>query len=646
MGSYIEKDIDYLRAIDGLGEDYLETEEFARYKEIIEARNQSNLAYDIVYTSDMRAIPYVNTRKMAISKGRPLTTGDTDVCVVSELFTETYGLSVGDTLHIELGDKLLQGQGQYGTRYRTAENLSNFITSVDLEIIGVYQFNNEWIERLNDYNWSYGPATIFVPTSLLPVEIPKDHEILMGDCSVFIEDPHDIEEFRAAAELMAAKMGLALHYSDGGWSGIKDNLDTGALASLLTTVLYVLGAALALLLAVYLYIDRNKKSYAIMRTLGVPGKKAGISVTLPLIVLSIISLPIGSISGLYYASYTAAKTLANISGDSAPEGYIYVLNAAIPLGVVFFCLVLELLFIFSMTLLFLWKMKKTPPLELLLEHTDTPKKAGILQNCFTDPRYKPDMADMASVPLEFDTVKLSDVLTSTNLETNRATHGKYRAPQQVGAYILRHMHRGIGKTVGALLLTVILAAGIGMFVLARLTYQEAYHQLNVKGRAMQFSSNYITELSKSDLIKDIYYYNNYRVRVNGVGVLSPMTFTNDFDQYLTDDYTVTYAKGYDRSVFEGTGAVCFVGQKLAETLGVHAGDDITLMSEDLYSFMPQIYEEDELEFAIERAGKSYKIAGILHSENADENAGIYSIINEAAENLYSQPFSVDYCGIH
>ena len=37
------------------------------------------------------------------------------------------------------------------------------------------------------------------------------------------------------------------------------------------------------------------------------------------------------------------------------------------------------------------------------------------------------------------------------------------------------------------------------------------------------------------------------------------------------------------------------------------------------------------------------MVGILHSEDADENTGIYSVINEAAENLYSQPFPVDYC---
>ncbi len=640
VGTFMTQGIEFIRVVDGLEKDYLETEEFAAYKEIIDATNQSTSVYDIVYTSDMRAIPYVNEHKIAISKGRPLTTGDKDACVVSEIFLETYGLSVGDKIHIELGDKLLWGRGESGSRYRVAEGLSNFVSSVELEIIGAYQFTTEWYDRFNDSNWSYGPATIFVPSSLLPVEVPKDHEISMGDFSVFIEDPHNIKAFQEAAEPMAADLSLALRFSDGGWSGIKDNLDSGSLASLLTTVLYVLGAVLALLLAVYLYIDRNKQTYAIMRTLGVPGKKAGFSVILPLGVLSVLAIPIGGIAGLFYASSTAAKTLADISGSSAPEGYVYILNATLPTGVVILCLIVELFFIFLMTLFFLQKMKKASPLELLEDHTGISKKEGIFQNHFADAKHTPEITDTSPVPCGLNITKLSDGLDS---DAKELTHGTYHAVRQVCAYILRHMQRGIGKTVGSLILTVVLAAGIGTFVLAKLAYQEAYQELDIKGRAMKFSSNYITELSKSDLLKDIYYYNNYSVRVNGVGVLSPMTFTNDFDHYLIDDYTVTYAEGYDHSVFEGTGGVCLVGKTLAETLGVQPGDDITLMSEDLYSFMPQVYEEDELEFAIERAGKPYKVVGILKSENKDVNAGIFAALNESAETLYSQPFPVDYC---
>lgn len=208
---------------------------------------------------------------------------------------------------------------------------------------------------------------------------------------------------------------------------------------------------------------------------------------------------------------------------------------------------------------------------------------------------------------------------------------------------MRHMKRGVGKTAVSLVLTVVLAAGLGMFVLARLSYQETARETDVKGRAMMFTSAKVVEMSNSGLLSDIYYYSKFSVRVNGVGVLSPITFTNDFDRYLIDDYTVDYLEGYDVSVFEGTGPVCLVGQTLAEQLGVKLGEEITMISEDLYSFMPQIYEEEELEFAIERAGKPYKVVGILKSQDKDVNAGIFGAINQASENLYSQPFAVDYC---
>lgn len=647
---YWDGQTDLLRVVDGLGDDYLETEEFAWYKEKIEARNQSTSSYDIVYTLDMRAIPYVNERRIVVAKGRPLTAGDTDACVVSELFLETYGLSIGDKLHIEFGDRLLRGQqGCLGTRYRTADEMSDFVASAELEIIGAYRFTNDGNERFNDAEWSYGPATVFVPSVLLPVEVPEDHEIEMGDFSVFIENPRDIQAFREAAETWAADMDLGLRFSDGGWFGMKNNFETGSLASFLTTMLYVLGAALALLLAVYLYIGRNKKSYAIMRTLGVPGKKAGSSLVLPFCVLSVFAMISGGIAGLFYASYTAAKTLAGMSGSSAPEGYVYVLNAAIPVGAVVLCLVLELLFISFVALLFLQKMKKTPPLELLQEGAGSagaPGNGGFSWNPYMTKKHVPEVADTSPILDEFEIGRLSDALDSPDAKTGaiERTPGKYSALRQVSAYILRHMQRGMGKTVVSLVLTAVLAAGIGMFVLAKLTYQEAYRELDVKGRAIGFSTSAIKELSKSDLIKDIYCYSTSSVRVNGVGVLSPITFTNDFDHYLARDYTVTYAEGYDISVFEGTGTVCLVGQTLAEKLGIRPGDDITLMSESLYSFMPQVYEAEELEAAIERAGIMFKVAGVLESGDADADAGIFAAVNSGTEMLFSsQPFPVGYC---
>ena len=650
LGSfYFDAKDEPLRVIDGLGEDYLETEEFAWYKGKIEATNQSIMAYDLVYTTDMRAIPYVNEHRLAISEGRPLTAGDQDACVVSEAFLEAYGLSLGDKLHIKLGDNLQSYYGTGGTQFRLGDSMTNFIASAELEIIGAYQLTDDGNDRYSDMEWSYGPAAVFVPSSLLPVEVPKDYELSRGDFSIFIENPQDIEAFLEEAEPLVADMGLGLRFSDGGWMSIKDSFVAGSASSFVTTLLYVVGAALALLLAVYLYIGRNKKPYAIMRTLGVSSRKAGNAVTFPLMLASLFAVFAGGIAGLFYASDTAAKTLAGMSVSSAPDGYVYVLDGGIPVGVVILCLVLELLFIVLLMAFFLRKMKKTPPLELLQEgvgHTGIlAKNAGVLPHSFGAAKQVSDIADTSPALPGIDMAKLS-------ARDPLPVHGNYSPLRQMAAYIFCHMRRGIGKTAVSIILAVVLSAGIGMLALGRLSYQEAYRDLKVKGVATGFASSSVQELSKSELLKDLYYYTNSEVRINADGVSSPITFTNDFERYLADTHKITYEEGYDASVFELTGAVCLMGQELAESLGVGPGDEVKMMSDDLYSYMVRLHEDEEFEFyedeedfraAVERAGKPYRIVGILESENKDVNSSVFSSANDAAERIYGQPFEVAYC---
>lgn len=635
LGEY-QTEHDVLRMVDGLGDDYLETEEFSYYKGLIEAVNQSIISYDIVYTSDMRAIPYVNEHAMLVSKGRPLTAKDTDKCVVSELFLETYGLSIGDKINIQLGDKLAFS-GSLGTRTREVGDAAKFITSVELEIIGAFRYNNDENERMNDWDWRFGLGTVFVHRSLLPVEIPEKYEIGMGEFSVFIEDPDDIESFLEKAQPMAADLNLAMRFSDGGWAGMKDSIGSGSLTSLLTTVLYVLGAALALFLAVYLYIGRNRKSYAIMRTLGVPGKKAGNSVVMPLAALSALAVSIGGAVGLFYTSGTVRKALEGMTDSSMPEGVGYVPDVVIPIDAVILCLVLELMFVFLLTLFFVQRMKKTPPLELLHEEAGGAiRKGGIFANPFAAPKPRADIADTAPVPTGLNLAKISTI-------EEVPAHGKYNAFHQVSAYIMRHMRRSIGKTAVSLILTIVLAAGIGTFVLAKLAYQDACRETEVKGRASEFASTSIAELLKSDLVRDVYYYHRFDVRINGTGVRSAITFTNDLDRYLINGCKITYAEGCDSTVFEDMGGVCLVDKELAKELNVALGDTITMMSDDLYRFMPQVYEEDRLEAAIQRAGKPYKVVGILESEDEDRGVGVFTVINDAAQKLYGQPFPVNYC---
>lgn len=616
--------------LDGLGEDYLETEEFTYQKGVVEAAGLDLYTYDIAYTSDMRAIPRFNDRSMSIAEGRLLTAGDTDACVVNELFLEKNHLSIGDRISIKLGDRLRHQDAWFGTRALVGKNIPNFVSTVELEIVGAYRFNDDFMARDSEDVWSYTSSTVFVPVSLLPVEVPKDYEPIAGEFSVFVEDAHDIEAFREDAEPLAAEMGLGLRFSDGGWMSVKDSFETGRQASFLTAVLYVLGVVLALYLAVYFYIGRNKKLYAIMRTLGVPGKKAGNAVVLPLVMLSALAMSVGGIIGLFYTSRTAAKVFADMAVNVSEN---YVSNTALPAGTVILCLAFEWTFLLLATLFFLWKMKKIPPLELLQEGT---RRVGIGGKEVSAPK------ESTSVPIAFDVTKIP--VADVKLEGKIPTRRKYNAVHQVSSYILRHIRRGIGKAAVSLILAAVLAAGVGVFALAKAAYRDAFHEVDVKGRATGFSSASIEELSKSDLMDEVYYYNKFSVRVNDVGLSSPMTLTNDFGRYLVNDYTVTYAEGYDSSVFDGTGPVCLLGQELAKELDIRLGGEITMLADELYTFMMGLYEDEEsFRAAVERAGKAYKVVGILESGDEEVSSGIFAAANSAAEILYGQPFPVGYC---
>lgn len=626
---------EYFRVVEGLGEDYLESEEFAYYKGIVDAINQSLYVYDIVYTSDTRAIPYFNGGGMEIANGRGLTVEDRNACIVNEFFLETYGMSIGDKITIQLGDVLFHQSCWDGTKPHSGKQVSNFVKTVDLEIVGTYRILADRAARVAESDWNYTENTIFVPGTILPIEIPADYETAKGEYSVLIEDADDIRAFREDAELSAEEMGVALIFSDGGWLDIEKSFEAAQTVSTITIILYLAGAGLALILAVYLYIGRNKKEYAIMRSLGVSELEAGKTIMLPLAILS-IAMPIGGIAGFFYASKTADGVLKKLAESVSGA---YVCDSAIPGWIFFICLFLELIFTMFIALIFLKRVRKIPPLELLAGQQGMGRR--IVRNSKGCPKYTgkenlhPDFNFELFSSDRYETVKHSS--TRENLSNK-----KYRAVFHVAAYTFRHIRRGIGKTAVSLLLAVVLLSGVGMFNLARITYSDAFRSVDVRGKALQFSSKSITELSKSDLLDKFYYYGNFLVYVNSFDQCVSMTFTNDLHRYLAGDCTVTYADGYDSSVLDGTGPVCLVGRNIAEKLDISPGDEISLLSYVFYSAMEHNAdkEKDHLQTALKKA-QIYTVAGVIESGNAGAES-IFASVNYAVEQLYKGPFLIEH----
>lgn len=627
---------DFFRVVDGLDENYLETEEFSFYKGMADAISQSVYTYDIVYTSDTRAIPHFNEGGMEISDGRGLTAEDTDACVVNELFLEAYGMSIGDRISVKLGDILYHQSVWDGATAWSGEEVSNFTEPVELEIVGTYRILGDRATRVTEDGWMYTASTVFVPSKLLPIEVPEDYETAKGEYSVLIEDAGNIRKFRDAAKLSADEMGVGLIFSDGGWLNIEESFEAAQAASKITAVLYIIGVGIALVLAVYLYIGRNRQEYAIMRALGVSEKEAGNAVILPFAVLS-AAMPIGGAIGFYYVSETVAEALEKMAGGISGS---YVPNVEFPMWLYFLCLFMEVAFTAFIAMLFLRSIKKTPPLELLAGQ----QRIGGRYIARNKEAYDIDKSGVESYPCidsafcNLEGTEAGKLSTIGKLPSGR----KYGAIRHVTAYVLRHMRRGIGKTAASLLLVIVLLSGVGTLVLARITFREAFQSVEVKGKALQYSSESIAELSESDMLDDFYYNGSFFVYVNGFEQSIPMTFTNDLDHYIAGDYTVSYADGYDISVLEGTGAACLVSQDIAQSLDISPGDKISLLSYILYTVMEsEAEDEEELQAAALAGTQAYTVAGVIESENKSVS-GIFSSANYAAEQLYGRPFLIEH----
>lgn len=609
-----------LCVIDGQPDNYLETDSFALQKGWVDAINYNKYVYDITYTPDMRAIPSFNEQKLVISAGRLLTAEDTEACVVKDEFLKEHGLSIGDRIHVQLGDQSGETRAYSETEnWRTildAKKIAQYVDSAELVIVGSYT------EGRGDSVYPWSPNEIYVPTSLLPV---KTSDIYESGFGLFVEDANDIEKFHEAAQQFADKVGLALDYSDRGWLDVKDSFEMGAFTSLLTTILYIAGAALALFLAVYLYIGRNKKTYAIMRMLGVPARTAEYSVVMPFVAVSVLAVPFGGITGFCYAQDTAKKAILRMA-DSAPKGYIA--DTKIPISAVILCLITELLFVSLTAYFFLWNMKHTPPLELLQEGA----KQGAMIKSLPVNR---DGSEADPVPVKFDVSKFTAA-------GEWAVKRNYGSVRHVTAYIWRHMRRGVGKTAVSLILASVLAAGIGMFVLARITYRNAFYDLGVKGTAVDFTFTTSVDLSKSPLVKDFYCQDSFGVWVQDTGIDAPVTMmvSSDLERDLGNGCTVDYAEGFGLSNFEGTAQVCLLGKNLAEKFGISPGDEIGIMSDILYSILKN-GEPGENE--VSDGYKTYKVIGIAESDDSEVRDSIFTGIRSDLTKLFSMDFSMDHC---
>ena len=288
----------YFTDITDLPENYLEGEDYAPLRELIQITNDDWHTFDVVYTGDMGLIRRAADLRLVPAEGRFLEPEDAGkpVCVVNADFAYANGLSLGDTLHLKLGDYPMEQHEVLGavasTRGRYAENW----TEQDFTIVGTWRDINQGARYLKeDQIWAYSDATVFVPSSFLP-EGAWRTEYSPGEVTLLV-DTDAMGDFVQTQLPALQESGWITYWNDRGWPQMEEELLLVVQAALYKLLAFSAATLLVIALTVYLFISRRSRDYAILRALGLDKGGSGRSLTIPLLCLTLAAVIPGALAG-------------------------------------------------------------------------------------------------------------------------------------------------------------------------------------------------------------------------------------------------------------------------------------------------------------------------------------------------------------
>lgn len=599
-----------VQSVDGQPENYLETENFAPLRELIELTNSDLHTFDVVYTDNMSSIMRFAQGDMAIINGRELTKADSEkgseICVVSSDFASGNGLSIGDKIKLKLGTELFEQYKGLGAVAATRERYSSPDKTVELKIVGIYMDTDSKKNQLSKPNWGYSINTVFVPKSLLPLDENKldNHVFSPSEFSFSVDNAWDIPSFENNLEKAAPlfeENGLKIIFDDDGWPEIANKLKIAKKLSLIAIIVSILAVIAATVFTVYLFIGRKKKEYAIMRALGTSKKESAKNLLLPLMALTISAALVGSFAAWIYTVKTVSENAVFTNMKD------YTVDASMPIPVAVGCILGEIIFVFAFASFRLWRIGCTPVL-MLLQDTSY-KKTYRIKRAY---------------------------------RTKKALQGTGSAP--ILCYIIKHIRRSVMKSVLSVLLSVLLFVAVGQCETMRQSYIDLCSTTEIKAKFMNgLSISSFTQLMETSYVTDPYYEFTSRADINSSD--ASCVVTNNIYGYTGEEPAITYAQGYDESCMEEPGSVCIVGNRLLEENGLQPGDKVlitvsgTLKSlQDLYidKYRKEHHEEaltdaqileigsGEIEQELSRQGTYFTIAGSVTTPSGKYDETVFS----------------------
>ena len=537
-------------------DNWIETEEYAEAKKVQEMINLNYHTFDMVYTDDMGSIMRFANGNMAIVDGRSIGPNDSttnpNVCVVSREFAQENGLNVGDTITMQLGDKLFEQYGSLGAVPLVPARASDNYTQTELEIVGIYANIDAESDRVKEPNWVYSYNAIFLPKALLNVseEELENHSFAPGEFSFKIENAWDIPAFLEAADsvIKPSIIGASLIFEDQGWPDIMDGFESAKQLGFIRIGVLSAAVLVATWFVAMLYITGRKKDYAVMRVLGTDTGKANKAMLLPFMVLSTIAVIVSAVCAFIYtqdniAESNALVVLSEFVIDTSISPWIVCLSAAA-----------AIVLAFVIAYLMLHRLGKRSPLELIQDNQTKKRKQ----------KEKVIAAPETAVIIN----------TYSNIVANNFTKYKKYARHFTWKYIFRHIRRTVPKALLTVLLAALLLNVVGQLNIMRDSYAYLVEHTEVTSNfigGIPLAS--IDKLEESGYAKSIYYAADKSLDVNNSQ--TQLVITNNVERYCGDaEINITYGAGYDEKCFDKRQNVIILNNSTAEMFGLTYGDSV------------------------------------------------------------------------
>ncbi len=575
MGDDFRKDWwPYITDVTDLPENYLDGEDFAPLRELIQVINDDLRTFDVVYTDDMASIRRVTQEQLLPVQGRFLTPEDegSPVCVVSETLMKKLELEIGDEFTLKLGNRLMEQYVPVGARAITRGRYATEWTEQTFTIVGSFQdvFDRNWIDR--DLYWSYGDCTVFVPSSFLPESCDtENHEFRPAEVSFVVKDAWNIAPFLEECIPQVEAMGLQYVYYDGNWPKVAEKMAQTRLMTMIKLIVFSVAAFLAVILTLYLFLHRRRKEYAILRALGSPRRMAARALWMPPLALSGIAVLLGLTAAWSRSGALAQESLKEFSEAGLAElpqiRFSWFFIGA--LGV--FALIA------AMNALYFRVLGRRSPL-VLLQDSGRQKRRGA------------GAAEAAELSAE-EYAAMEAVLAAPVMKTGKPIPGFLRR------YVFRNARRSWAKTVLALLLAALLAGAVGHLTVLRSRYAELVDLIEVD--VHYFSGLSMTKartLEKSGYLHDPVYQKFYRDAELEFQTTT-VCFTNRLDSIFMEP--VTWLEGWDEeSGMTAADKVCILPASLMDSMGIRLGDQVRINESNCigilmegYHVYPKTWEE-------------------------------------------------------